>query len=605
MPSRLAISEINEQLENIKLSNITIINNDYENAIQPSEINITLKPHQLKMLKKCLTFEQGSTISEIDSGVEFTTNIGILGNPVGSGKSLIILSLLTHELQRTSKPIIANTENYSFYKNNLIEKNINVILVPHNIFQQWKLYIETQTSLNFEFIDTKKKVFDCKLDTKYILISSSIFTLFSTKVNNDNIIISRWIIDEADSIRIPNFPKINYKFCWFVTSSIINLILPKLAYYQKSAYLNAVAGIPNNGFVKNTFTTLASDANKDYRKYLFLLNSADAIKESFNLPDYIVHNYLSLSPNILNVLQSLIPENVQAMICAGDIDGAIEASSFTKTNNDNLISIICENIIEKIANKNIDLQAIMQKTYRVPATKQEAIDRIKNDIMQLEQKIENIKQKIKDCNMDPITFCDIEKPTIVTCCNQVFDFESITIFMTTTANPKCPCCRTDITQNSIVIVNNNEDDEECKEEISSSEYIFVEHTKLENLEYILSNNINVNKARVLIFTSFDNSFSNVDELFNKLNINYKFIAGTGHHIKNVVEWFQEDAAGVRVLLLNAHNCGAGLNLQNATDVITFHKMDKALETQIIGRAQRPGRTTALHVHHLLYKSETE
>ena len=603
MSSALTISEINAKLDTLKLNNITIIDNEYENAVHPSEIKIPLKAHQLKMLKKCLDFENGNTSTD-NTDIKFTTNIGIIGNPVGSGKSLIMLSIMVHPLQKLGNTIITNTENYMFYKTNVNEKDINVLLVPHSIFQQWKTCIQTQTNLNFEYIDTKKKVFESKLEHKYVMTSSSIFTLFAEKLNSANIVVSRWFIDEADSIRIPNFPKINYKFCWFVTSSIINLILPKLDYYQRAIYSKSVAGIPNNGFIKNIFVNLANDKNKEYRKHLFLLNSEESIKQSFNLTDYIVYNYLSLSPNVLNVLESLIPDNIQAMICAGDIDGAIEASSFTKTDNDNLISIICENILDKIANKKIDLQGVMQKIYKSANTKQEAIERITNEINHLEQRIENIKQKIKDCNMDPITFCDIEKPTIVTCCNQVFDFESITIFMTTKSNPKCPCCRTEITKDSIVIVSDTvNDEEETKEEETIYTYNTEEHSKLENLEYILKEKVTKN-AKILIFTAFDKSFSGINDMFDKLDIKYKYINGTGHHIKHVIEWFQEDSPELRVLLLNAHQCGAGLNLQNATDVITYHKMDKALETQIIGRAQRPGRTSTLKVHNLLYEAET-
>ena len=40
-----------------------------------------------------------------------------------------------------------------------------------------------------------------------------------------------------------------------------------------------------------------------------------------------------------------------------------------------------------------------------------------------------------------------------------------------------------------------------------------------------------------------------------------------------------------------------------SDVIIYHRMSKDLETQIIGRAQRPGRTTSLKVHYLCYENE--
>ena len=49
-------------------------------------------------------------------------------------------------------------------------------------------------------------------------------------------------------------------------------------------------------------------------------------------------------------------------------------------------------------------------------------------------------------------------------------------------------------------------------------------------------------------------------------------------------------------MLNAQHYGSGLNLQMATDVIMYHKFNKELEEQVIGRAQRLGRQTSLNIH---------
>jgi hypothetical protein len=56
-------------------------------------------------------------------------------------------------------------------------------------------------------------------------------------------------------------------------------------------------------------------------------------------------------------------------------------------------------------------------------------------------------------------------------------------------------------------------------------------------------------------------------------------------------------------MLNAQHYGSGLNLQMATDIIIYHELDIELETQVIGRAQRLGRTTQLNVYYLLNDNE--
>jgi SNF2 family DNA or RNA helicase len=60
---------------------------------------------------------------------------------------------------------------------------------------------------------------------------------------------------------------------------------------------------------------------------------------------------------------------------------------------------------------------------------------------------------------------------------------------------------------------------------------------------------------------------------------------------------------VNLLAINSRFYGSGLNLENTTDIIMFHKFDSEVEKQVIGRAQRMGREKALKVWYLLYDNE--
>ena len=53
-----------------------------------------------------------------------------------------------------------------------------------------------------------------------------------------------------------------------------------------------------------------------------------------------------------------------------------------------------------------------------------------------------------------------------------------------------------------------------------------------------------------------------------------------------------------MIFLNSNCNGAGINLQEATDIILYHKMTETTQNQIIGRANRIGRLECLNVHHL-------
>ena len=73
------------------------------------------------------------------------------------------------------------------------------------------------------------------------------------------------------------------------------------------------------------------------------------------------------------------------------------------------------------------------------------------------------------------------------------------------------------------------------------------------------------------------------------------------HIKSIIQDYKDKK--VNILILNAKFFGSGLNLQMTDDIIIYHRMDKELEKQVIGRGQRLGRTGQLNVHYLCYKTE--
>jgi hypothetical protein len=60
----------------------------------------------------------------------------------------------------------------------------------------------------------------------------------------------------------------------------------------------------------------------------------------------------------------------------------------------------------------------------------------------------------------------------------------------------------------------------------------------------------------------------------------------------------------KILLSNSKLFGCGMNFENSSDIIFVHKMDKDMENQVIGRAQRMGRKTKLNIIYLEYENES-
>lgn len=74
------------------MSDYTVIDNSFTDGIQPDDVKLTMQSHQLKVFKKCLELEnndinyQNQTEEDKEIKLKITTNIGIIGSPVGSGK---------------------------------------------------------------------------------------------------------------------------------------------------------------------------------------------------------------------------------------------------------------------------------------------------------------------------------------------------------------------------------------------------------------------------------------------------------------------------------------------------------------------------------------
>jgi SNF2 family DNA or RNA helicase len=60
---------------------------------------------------------------------------------------------------------------------------------------------------------------------------------------------------------------------------------------------------------------------------------------------------------------------------------------------------------------------------------------------------------------------------------------------------------------------------------------------------------------------------------------------------------------IDVLLINSRFFGAGLNLQNSSDIIILHRQGADILHQIIGRAQRIGRSDSLNIWKLYHNNE--
>ena len=217
----------------------------------------------------------------------------------------------------------------------------------------------------------------------------------------------------------------------------------------------------------------------------------------------------------------------------------------------------------------------------------------------MQEKYENIKQKIYELNNDfcPVCMSSFTNPVIVNCCKNCFCFDCLAVSLGELNNNICPFCRQGITKTDIHLISNNNKLQNKINNLKSNKHDMKD--KLDVLTDLITMKPN---GSFMIFANFAETFTKIEKKLSELNISYHILKGQANTVQKHIEDFKNKK--VRVLMLNAQFFGAGMNLQMTTDLIIYHRFTKEMEEQIIGRAQRLGRTTALNVYYLIHENES-
>jgi hypothetical protein len=533
-------------------------------------------------------------------------NFGIIACKVGSGKSFVALAIIIRNPLLNFNRMVSshfNSNCFSFKKINTINYTVstNIILVPHNLFHQWQEYLTKTTSLDVIYISSKV-TFDKfaltastaenieRLTTnKVYLISAKQWNNFS-EVWNNNIKkkTSRIFVDEVHSINLPNSIRIKTNFLWFITSSV-----------------NDIGNHRNYGFIRDTIDNY-NILNTQLHSFCKIKNKDDYIDSSLRLLPSKELVIKCRSSIILNIFDGIINQEVKDMLLAEDIQGVVNYLGITSINNQDIVNVICSNMEKDLENAKLMYRAKEQMHYLNEQAKTESLQKAQEKITAIEGKISGVKQRIIESNIDPIMFVEIDNPVITACCNNKFDLESITSYYDfqlkqtgRSSGINCPLCRKPLDLKKLMYIGESKGGKTGGAVTAS--WVSEEHTKIENLEKILCNEIAKDK-KILIFSEYEGNFDCYSKAFAKSGRNnLSAVKGSISHITNLLGKF--NSGEIPCLFLNAKYCGSGLNLEKTDVVIIMHKMTQDNIKQVIGRAQRIGRQGQLEVFFLYAENE--
>lgn len=588
---------------------------------QPDKVSVKLKPHQLACLYKAILMEKKGTINyslsssligndentSIVNKMSVSTNVGILGDIVGYGKTITALSLIAssdiNDIHLNDKMCVGycNMKNYSHIsytttnKNILPPKNIiqsTLVIVPRGpVYMQWLKTLKDSTTLKYLAVENlnyirkhlppndkdEQEIMDFFGSYDVVLIKNTTLETLITyyaSVRSSSLtpihFIKRWkriMIDEAHDI-CNTTTLLYYEYLWLITGTYENLL------YSIRSY-------------RNILYHIRDAINYDTLSMLLVKGTKEFVKNSFKVPVPNEKYYLCKMPAHYNVIKNFVCASILEKINANDMAGAIKDLGGKMDTKDNIIELVSNEINRELQNKEREKAYVISLDIPTEA-KASRIKLIENDIDVNKNKLDNLRQRISELNtkMCSICLCDIENPIILECTHS---YCASCIVRWIERNLKCPECRIPIAMDKMISMVN-----EIK---ATPEPTNVIYNKIDTLLDIIANNPN---GKILVFSKYDSGFVELMSILDAKNIKSSELKGNTSHMMKVLEQFKNGT--IKVILLNTNFAGSGIDISYATDVVIFHSMGLA-KHQAIGRAQRVGRNDTLNIHYLCYEHE--
>lgn len=604
-------------------------------------------PHQQAALYAALEHEKAKTGRTVPAlpgeptGGTFFCQYGILGDRVGSGKSLLALSMMRYAAPpshyseyihrntgQTEIPLGLLRERDQIYTSNpgleLRSVPTALLVIPHALMGQWEEYVRQDTTLQVAFIRKRKDaavadLFDRLNSLDAICISSTMWREFVNNYPVNTILWSRMFIDEADTISLGvEEGTVFARFYWLITASWMNLMFPNGTYvnietnlpapdsvssdikqaiqrHKMGDYLN-IEGMRNQ-FIRKIVGHLGITGYNSvvlnpavFHSTRTLIHSKESfLRESFEMTDITHHRILCLAPANIQILHNMISDDMMDRLHAGDPAGVLEILGMQTKSADEIIQAVTDSIRKELDSVRLFYEYKKQIQYPSEQARQKTLEQLEHKIARLESRIDSIQKRLTDTadQSCPICFCDVQTPSMTPCCRNLFCFACVCQVLKHTS--VCPLCRETIHGIQSIQVLGEKMPAKEPQKVKSKQETF--------RSFLLENP----QARVLTFSAYDATFHGLSTMLENEGIPHTTLNGSQARITKVLQDFEKGK--YRVLFLNARNMGAGLNITPATHVVLYHKMPIETQNQIIGRAMRMGRKDPLTVLHFLHGNE--
>ena len=524
------------------------------------------------------------TISQISNQMNIQFNRVILDE-------IDSISFFTHQETINSNYIWLVSASANLYKSNTNYKNPNYKDVFNSAINNFHHYVECEKS----FIENS------------IQLPPIIYHKFICSNPNQAVLNSLLSQNDMNSVNAMDYS--NFVFNFLSNAKTITNTTDLLSNFIKD-YLSNIKHLEES--IKNQFDKIP---NNNYYKILFLF--MEYLKQFTNKKPIAKIMKFGLktiqdSICIVDFLDELKKEFINFQNDLHEKDLQDELNEKSKTFYDSLILAQKYHQLQKIQpESDVDL-----KEKQIIKSLIDSIQKNWNKIIEIQTKIDFIMERISE-NDCPICLEDMSsiKKIVFKCCQNVFCIDC-TRELCLVAN-KCPKCRHEIDE-ELILVLDTDLQKQLEKDLEKEKQLKLEHDEIKLDHQVDKIYKDKNEAfcdiiqkiitqpiyNLLIFSDFEGTFGYIRKYLQEKNISFDELDGSIHDIDEKIHKYKNTRGrnGNGILMIDSLHYGAGLNLENTTDIIMVHMTKR--KQQIIGRAQRIGRTQSLNVYEILYNNES-
>lgn len=615
----------------------------------PAEEHPLLLPHQRHALAAMFKLERGCASVPVDGDgrVRVSTRVGIYGDKAGSGKSYVLAELMLRGPAEPPAPTDV-TRNLTRSLSVMFRSDfapdgevptLSLLVVPHSLVAQWQKVLAHMSGDDPSAYLVASRAADnsavsaaldaCKRKDagaiRLLCVSASLFCDAVSAIKARQMVVARVVYDEADSVRLQAGTASHdeeracfARFSWLVTASMHNLL-------TAVSVGHALRVEHSDGPVEHRYRLREQTCNSmflrdmlrvwcnasEYLRCIVVVTDNAFVDASFGLEEPEVHVVRCTAPLHTRILAGIAPQEVIRRLNAGDIESAISALRPNRADTEtNIIAAAIGHLNASLASAANEHEYATRRQYASREAADCARQRTLARVQGYERDIANVTMRIREATGCPICYGDISNKTVLPCCNNSFCLACITTWVA--VEPTCPMCKSRTSPGRFLVCRDQPSARPERDQSSlydAGGVVFdADADKRANLRALLraiSCAPDASSRKILFFSDNDYANDNVAEpAMREAGISFGALKGNAHCHNKRLRDFASDGE-TRALLINLTHYGCGLDLSRATDLILYHRVERRMDHQVVGRAQRPPRSQRLRVWRIVNSGEEE